>query len=148
VYLPLAKSRHIEYPSQDAEPLPTGSGHILVVDDEPPIVQIQQQILESLGYRVTVRTSSLEALEAFRADPGRFDLILTDMTMPQMTGDRLARAVKAIRPALPVILCTGFSEKLGEHEKSPEIEGVLMKPVDKKQMAEMVARVRSEFGSS
>ncbi|MBS3756725.1 MAG: PAS domain S-box protein, partial [Desulfobacterales bacterium] len=144
VYLPLAepeKSRDIST-GQVGKELPTGTESILLVEDEKPIIDMQQQILETLGYHVTARTSSVEALEVFRVDPYKFDLLVTDMTMPKMTGDRLALKVKEIRPDIPVILCTGFSEKInGRQRKDLGIEGFLMKPVTKKDMAEAVRKV-------
>jgi signal transduction histidine kinase len=140
VYLPLAGSFSTDPSTRAAEPLPTGTESILLVDDEPPIVDMQQQRLEQLGYTVTARTGSLEALEAFRSSPGKFDLVITDMTMPHMTGDKLAYAVKQIRPDVPVILCTGFSEKVNGHEEDLAIDGFLMKPVDKAKMAKTVRK--------
>ncbi|MFO7728809.1 MAG: response regulator, partial [Desulfonatronovibrio sp.] len=106
-----------------------------------PIVKMHQQSLEGLGYKTTTRNSSVEALEAFRAWPDKYDLIITDMTMPQMTGDKLARAIKEIRPDIPVILCTGFSERIEGREEELAIDGILMKPTAKQQMAETVREV-------
>ena len=106
------------------------------MDDKKAIADMQQQILENLGYHVNSRTSSVEALEIFRANPYRFDLIVTDMTTPNMTGDRIALKVKELRPDIPVILCTGFSEKINDQQRQDRgIEGFLMKPVTKKDMA-------------
>jgi CheY-like chemotaxis protein len=141
VFLPLAGRRSTELPTRAPKPLPTGTERILLVDDEPPIADMQQQILEQLGYTVTARTGSLEALEAFRSSPGKFDLVITDMTMPNMTGDTLAHAVKEIRADVPVILCTGFSKKVNGYREDLEIDGFLMKPVDKAKMAETVRKV-------
>jgi len=141
VYFPLAESLSAELGAPFAEPLPTGTERILLVDDEPAIVKMQQQSLERLGYSVTARTGSIEALEAFRALPDKFDLVITDMTMPNMTGDKLARFIKEIRPAMPVILCTGFSEKIHSSKNSLDIESVMMKPVDKRKMAKTIRRL-------
>lgn len=121
--------------------MPQGKERILLVDDEPFIIRMQKQSLERLGYIVTARASSVDALEAFQASPSKFDLLITDMTMPAMTGDKLARAVKKIRPDMPVIICTGFSEKLNPDELTSDIDGFLMKPVDRKQMARKVRMV-------
>ena len=92
----------------------TGSEHILLVDDddEKPVAHIEKRMLNRLGYTVTMHTSSPEALECFRENPEAFDLLLTDVTMPGITGDRLAQEVLAIRPDIPILLCTGFSEKI------------------------------------
>jgi len=92
-----------------------------VVDDEKAIIEITQKILKSLGYAVEARTGSLDALELFKAMPAKFDLVITDMTMPQMTGDALARELMKIRPGIPVILCTGFSENI-TREKAETME--------------------------
>ncbi|MFO8240686.1 MAG: PAS domain S-box protein, partial [Dissulfuribacterales bacterium] len=144
IYLPLAQQERSFAAStvQKDEALPTGTESILLVDDEKPIVEMLQQTLEILGYHVTSRTSSVEALEVFRANPYKFDLLVTDAAMPNMTGDKLALRVKEIGPDIPVILCTGFSEKIKDQQrKDLGIEGFLMKPVTKKDMAEAVRNV-------
>jgi nitrogen-specific signal transduction histidine kinase len=87
--------------------IPRGSEHILLVDDEESLVEIGRRMLQRLGYRVTAVTASLEALRLFTAHPDRFDLVITDQTMPQMTGDRLALKLLEMRPDLPVFICTG-----------------------------------------
>lgn len=120
-------------------PAKTGTEKILLVDDEAPIVKLEKIMLERLGYQVCERTSSLDALEAFKANPDSFDLIISDMAMPNMTGDRLALKIKEIRPEIPIILCTGFSNKLDEMKMEHlGIQGVLMKPVIKSELANMV----------
>jgi PAS domain S-box-containing protein len=144
VYLPLVKKTSSDLPEQKTEPLPVGTEWILLVDDEPPIVKMQQQHLEQLGYTVTARTSSMEALEALRSSPDKFDLVITDMTMPKMTGDKLSREIKEIRSDIPVILCTGFSEKINGHGENLDIEGFLMKPIDKAKMAKTIRQVLDE----
>jgi PAS domain S-box-containing protein len=127
---------------EGARPLIRGEESILFVDDEAQIVDIGKQILERLGYRVFTRTSSIEALEAFRAQPDKFDLVITDMTMPNMTGDRLAAALRRIRPDIPIILCTGFSERITEENaKYAGIQEFLAKPLLRQDMAEAVRRV-------
>ncbi|MCF8105609.1 MAG: response regulator [Desulfohalobiaceae bacterium] len=130
VYLPLVQKASRERPDHAFEQLPTGNEHILLIDDEPGIVSMQKQSLERLGYTVTGKTGSLEALEDFRSSPQKFDLVFTDMTMPKLTGEKLSAAVKDIRPDVPVILCTGYSEKLTRLRENPKIEAVLMKPLD------------------
>ena len=90
-------------------PLPTGTERILFVDDEEALSILARETLVRLGYDVTVSTSSLDALAAFRATPLRFDLVITDQTMPAMTGETLVRELRRIRPDIPVILCTGYS---------------------------------------
>jgi CheY-like chemotaxis protein len=129
----------------DVQPLPTGSESILLVDDEPAIANLERQMLERLGYRVSVRTSSTEALYAFQANPGEYQLVVSDMSMPGMTGIQLAGEMRAIDPAQPVILCTGFSEKLSRIKlKAMDINGFLMKPIVKAELAKTVRKVLDE----
>jgi CheY-like chemotaxis protein len=112
------------------------------LDDEPTLVEIAKEMLEQLGYQVTTRTSSVEALDLFRAQPGQFDLVITDMTMPQMTGDRLAQELMSIRKDLPVILCTGFSHAItGERAAKMGIKAFLMKPLVRSELARTVREV-------
>ena len=116
---------------EDAEcgAAPTGTEHILLVDDEEALVTMGREMLERLGYKVTTRTSSVEALEAFRAHPERFDLVISDVTMPNMTGDQLAHELLIIKSDIPILLCTGFSELLDEEKaKRLGIKAFLMKP--------------------
>ena len=140
VYFPSVEAR----PSQEggaAESVPTGSERILYVDDEPAIVEMAKQVLERLGYEVTTRTSSLEALELFRARPNDFDLVITDVTMPDLTGLMLAQEMRSIRSKIPLILCTGFSELVSETRmESLGISELVMKPILKKDMAEAIRR--------
>ena len=138
-------------PEPAAEPAPEavigGVEHILLVDDEVQIVEMERQMLERLGYTVTVRTSGVEALEVFRAAPDRFDLVVTDQTMPNLTGAALTRRLRSIRPDIPVILCTGFSEALTEEEaRFLGVRAYLMKPVVKRQMARAIRRALSPSG--
>ncbi len=146
VYLPLYRQQSLLLKSTpQSELLTGGTERILLVDDEPSIVKMQKLMIQRLGYTVATQNSSMEALESFRADPGSFDLIITDMTMPGMTGDRLAAEVKKIRPDIPVILCTGFSEKVNlKTAKDIMIDGFLMKPVDKEKMVKMIRNVLDE----
>jgi PAS domain S-box-containing protein len=142
VYLPLLKDAA---KTEDTDTLvihETGSERILIVDDEESIVRLEQMMLARLGYHVTARTSSVEALAAFKATPGEFDLVMTDMNMPKMTGVQLTLELISIRPDIPVILCTGFSEKISEEKaKAMHIRGFLMKPVVKTEMSKMVRKV-------
>jgi CheY-like chemotaxis protein len=121
--------------------VPLGTERILLVDDEVPIARMLREMLERLGYRVTSRTSSVEALEAFRARPETYDLLLTDQAMPHMTGVRLAEEILRIRPDIPVVLCTGFSEMVTrESARTLGIREYVMKPVIKSEMARTVRR--------
>jgi CheY-like chemotaxis protein len=124
------------------ESVPRGNERILLVDDEENIVRMVQQMLERLGYQVTARTSSVEALEAFNTLPEKFDIIITDQTMPTMTGEELAKEFIQIRPDIPVILCTGFSEVISEEKaKAMGIREYVMKPVLKSEIAQAIRRV-------
>jgi len=117
-----------------------GKGRVLFIDDEEALTLLSAQLLSRLGYEVVTRTSSLEALEAFRANPDRFDLVITDQTMPQMTGIELAQEMLRIRPEVPIILCTGFSEAVTpEKAKSMGIREYLMKPLVMRQMADTIS---------
>jgi len=121
---------------------PTGHGRILFVDDEEALVDIGMKMFASLGYEVTATASSIEALELLRSDPDRFDLLITDLTMPGLTGIDLALEVLAVRPSLPVILCTGFSERIGgDALRRAGIREVLSKPVPKADFAGAVKKV-------
>jgi len=125
-----------------AEALPTGSERILFIDDEKPLVDLGKGMLESLGYSVTIKTNSLEAMEAFRAEPDAFDLIITDVTMPAMTDIELAKELMAIRPDIPIILCTGFSELINEKQaKEMGIQEFVMKPFVIRKHAKTIRKV-------
>ena len=129
VLLPLIESE-VSITEEVKTQVPTGSEHILLVDDEKIIIEVIQGMLERLGYEVTARTSSIEALEAFRHKTAVFDLVITDMTMPNMTGKELARELMCIRPDIPIILCTGFSEQIDEgRAKEIGISAFVMKPI-------------------
>jgi CheY-like chemotaxis protein len=115
---------------------------VLLIDDEISILRVQQQMLERLGYRVDISESGLAALEVFRGDPDGFDLIITDYTMPEMTGTDLAKAVMNIRDDIPVILSTGFSEQINEEKaKALGIRAFVMKPIVMNEMAETIRQV-------
>ena len=119
-----------------------GKERILLVDDEDQIINIEQQILERLGYQVTPKTDSQEALEEFASQPDRFDLVITDMTMPKMTGDQLAQRMMEIKPQIPVILCTGYNEAISEEKAlAMGIDKFVMKPIVKDVLASTIRTV-------
>jgi len=123
-------------------PLPTGTEHVLLVDDEIKIVELCTRMLEHLGYRVTAKQDPREALAAFREDAEGFDLVITDMTMPNQTGADLAREILRIRPGTPILLCTGYSERVTEQEARDQgIRAFVMKPVVLRELAETVRTV-------
>jgi PAS domain S-box-containing protein len=135
IFLPQVSAEVVDELGETAF-LATGSEHILFVDDEPTLVIVGKQLLERLGYSVDTYTNSREALAAFEADPRRYDLVMTDMTMPDMTGDKLAKAILEIRPEMPVILCTGFSRMINEERaRNQGIRAFLMKPLTLPQLA-------------
>ena len=145
VYLPLLGRRSESKTVSRQGTHKGGTEHILLVDDERAIVRMETHMLESLGYRLSSYLSSVDALAAFIAEPQEFDLVLTDMSMPRMTGDQLAKEMLAVRPDIPIILCTGFSERIDrERAESAGIKGFLMKPVIKADLAGMVRRVLDE----
>jgi PAS domain S-box-containing protein len=141
VYLPIIETRKEAHIGPE-ESIPTGSERILFVDDESVLVNMGKQIFESLGYDVATRTSSIEALELFKNQPDRFDLVITDMTMPNMTGEDLAQELMRIKPNIPIILCTGFSAKIDDQKASAVgIRALVMKPIVKREIATTVRKV-------
>lgn len=141
VYLPQIDERAGENESSE-ESMPHGTGCILFVDDEKPLVRLAQLTLERLGYDVITKTSSIEALEAFRATPQHFDLVITDQTMPNLTGEGLARELRHIRPDIPIILCTGFSHTINaEKAKALGINAFLMKPLVARNLTAAIQQV-------
>ena len=138
IYMPVIENDAIQRIDK-TKIIPMGKERILFVDDEAIQVDLGKQILERIGYNVTTRTSSVEALEFFRAKPSEIDLVVTDMTMPKMTGDKLAKSILDIRSDIPIILCTGYSEQITE-EKAREIgiRGFAMKPMVIEQLAHLV----------
>jgi PAS domain S-box-containing protein len=119
-----------------------GTERVLFVDDEEAIIQLGRMSLEAFGYRVTTFTDSVEALAAFREDPGAFDVVVTDETMPQMTGHEMARRMLRLQPELPIILCTGFSETINEERAKEEgIREYILKPVAMDTLAKAIRQV-------
>jgi CheY-like chemotaxis protein len=124
------------------KPICGGNETILYVDDEKNLVHVSKERLERIGYAVIGTTSSLEALDIFSQNPFMFDLIITDQTMPKMTGAELAQKILKIRPGIPIILCTGFSEIVSkERSKALGITEFIMKPLFSDEMANLVRRV-------
>ena len=138
LYLPIIQG-NVKTDEVASTPLPMGKERILLVDDEQPLVEIGKQMLERLGYTVAARTSSDEALELFKAQPDRFDLVITDIVMPNMTGETLAEKLMDIRADIPVILCTGYSEKFTrKHASAMGVRSFLMKPLLMQDLANTV----------
>jgi CheY-like chemotaxis protein len=139
VYLPVGKNLSEEQITNSKPQIQGGTEQSLLVDDEEAILTMEKKILERLGYQVTSRTSSIEALEAFRDSPDNFDLVITDMAMPNMPGDKLSAELTKIRPDIPVLLCTGFSEAMSEEKAaSLGIKGFLLKPIVMKDLSQKI----------
>jgi len=142
VYLPVVEEEEAEEETAVSGEYPIAHERILLVDDEQILVDMGQAVLERLGYEVVPQTSPIEAVEVFRSDPERFDLVIMDLTMPKMTGVELATELTAIRPDVPLILCTGFSEKIkDEAAKEFGFRAILGKPILKKDIAKVVREV-------
>ena len=138
VLLPVIESCRDLIPKPE-EPLHVGSERIMFIDDEPFQVELGEQLLQLLGYRVTAVDNSQQALALFREQPEAFDLVITDMTMPGLTGDELAKQLLAVRPGLPVIICTGYSHKLNQASiKDLGIAGLVYKPLIMKELAQVI----------
>lgn len=132
----------MEDPPVASAPLPIGNETILLVDDEPVLTDIGKLMLEKLGYRVETVNDASDAVDLFCREPDKYQLVISDMTMPKMTGDRLADQIKKIRPATPIILCTGFSEKIINRSLSDlGADGLLMKPIAVHDLAHLVRQV-------
>ncbi len=151
ILLPVArKAGAPEAPPGDF--LPEGNERILFVDDEPSLVRLARKMLEHLGYRVTAETDSVRALGLFRDAPSDFDLVITDMTMPRMSGDELVKRILAVRQGMPIILCTGHSNRMdGETALKMGIRKYMEKPLNMGKLARGVrealdAPVQSEQG--
>jgi signal transduction histidine kinase/ActR/RegA family two-component response regulator len=125
--------------SEHYESVPYGKERILFIDDEAALVKAGRQLLESLGYKVIAKTSGIEALETFKEQPNNFDIVITDMMMPKMTGEDLSKKIFAIRPDIPIIICTGFSEVISEKEaKAIGIRKFILKPILRRDIAKII----------
>ncbi len=142
ILLPMAATQPLpETMVAEQKELPKGRERVLLVDDEVAIVKLGRQRLERLGYQVTAVTDPLQALELFRSTPMDFDLVITDLTMPKMNGEDLVKTILAIRPGMPIILCSGFSDRVSK-ERAREIGAAdyLEKPNDMQLFAETVRK--------
>jgi PAS domain S-box-containing protein len=146
IYLPvIEKQSTLE--AYVPEPLMAGKERILFVDDELTISKMGSKVLKRLGYSVTSCTSSIEALELFLSKPGAFDLVITDMTMPNLTGDKLAMELMKIRPDIPIILCTGYSKQISEETASEiGIRAFVYKPIVRADLAKIIRKVLDDAG--
>jgi len=141
IYFPIEKG-NTGQKEKINQPLQGGTEHILLVDDEEGIINMESKMLERMGYQVTPYSSSVEALEAFRRNYDNFDVVISDLAMPNMAGEKLASEMLKIRPNIPIILNTGFSDKLNpEIAKMIGIKGILMKPIVKSELAQTLRKV-------
>lgn len=146
VYFPVIPD-DIEVDNEEAHSMPMGDESVLLVDDDDASVRVSQHMLESLGYNVVTAHGSIEALDRFRGDPRGFDVLLTDVTMPHMTGTQLATEVRRLQPHMPVIFCTGNSDHAAQHpSREMRDTALLVKPVTKMKMAQTVRRVLDQVG--
>jgi PAS domain S-box-containing protein len=145
IYLPVMDSGEIKEPeplTHDEPLLPSGKERILLVDDEDSILETGKEMLEYLGYSVKTCAKSSDAWDLFQDAPDWFDLVISDMTMPDMNGDELARKMIAIRPALSVIICTGYNPKIDEAAaKSMGLKAFIFKPLTFQKLATTVRKV-------
>jgi two-component system cell cycle sensor histidine kinase/response regulator CckA len=144
VLLPLAKGDTAVHSCASEAATPGSGERILLVDDERAVVNMSREILQQLGYQVSAESDSREALQLFRNDPHKFDLVITDMAMPKMTGKELATQLKAVRPDIPIILCTGFTDAITEEQaKKLGLRALMTKPINRKEMAGTIRSVLS-----
>jgi signal transduction histidine kinase/CheY-like chemotaxis protein len=144
IYLPITRKRGQLEIYRDSS-MPIGREHILFVDDEAPLTRMGEQVLSHLGYSVTTRTSSVEAIELFKSRPKDFDLVISDMTMPNITGDQLAIELMQIRKDIPIILCTGFSRKISDEKASRlGVKAIIYKPIVMSDLAKTIRKVLDE----
>ena len=144
VYLP--KSQEHILPEIDSPTIiPTGNESILFIDDEEALAEMGEEMLNDLGYNVTACTSSDKALELVKRDPHAFDLVITDQTMPNLTGTELAGEILCLRSDLPIILCTGFSHLVdADAAKKAGVRTFVMKPLTKREIAQAIRKTLDE----
>lgn len=142
IFLPALETRLSPNRKPMEEKIQGGTESILIVDDEAAIVKMLQKSLERLGYRTTGLVSSIDALAAFQDKPDAFDLVISDLTMPLMTGVELTKQIMAIRPDIPIIICTGFSEQLNaEQAEEMGIHAFIMKPIIMRKLTRTIRKV-------
>jgi PAS domain S-box-containing protein len=149
VYFPAVSEGERPASEASAGMLPKGSETLLLVDDEIALAEMARQMLAHLGYRVEIRTSPLDAIEAFRAHPDRYQAVVTDMSMPQMNGVNLSKKLLEIRPQLPILLCTGFSDQADrEKARAAGIREFAFKPLAMQDLARIVRQMLDEAGNT
>jgi CheY-like chemotaxis protein len=147
IYLPCITMDKPSPRPYEGDAIVKGHERILLIDDEEYIITMMKEMLERLGYRITSFTDSRKAYEAFRSDPHGYDLVITDQTMPHLTGSELSEEFLRIRPGIPVIVCTGFSEILSEEKaKAIGICEYVTKPVVKSEIAKAIRNALNSRG--
>jgi PAS domain S-box-containing protein len=147
IFLPSLERRSAKRKEQLKKLMPRGKETILFIDDEEMIVDIVRSMLENLGYKIFGKTAPIQALEMFQEEPAKFDLIVTDMTMPKMTGLDLAKRLRQLRPDIPILLCTGFGVDIAEATAANHgIEGIIFKPILMRDMVEKIRAVLDRKG--
>ncbi|MCP3944871.1 MAG: response regulator [Desulfobacteraceae bacterium] len=142
IFLPIIIEKDMEFKINSNLVNTKGDEHILLVDDEPDITKVNRQILQNFGYRVTTKNNSIEALELFAKDPDKFDIVISDMTMPEMPGDKLLTNILKIKPDIPVILCTGYSKNISKETAIKlGIKAFLNKPLNKKELVKTIRKL-------
>ncbi len=137
-----------EIEAETTDGLALGNERVLFVDDEQSIADMSGNMLARLGYKAEIETNPEAALELFKANPDQFDLVITDMTMPQMTGTKLSEKLKEIRSDVPIIICTGHSSLIGEEKaKGMRIDAYVMKPIVKQEIAKIIRKVLDTYKS-
>ena len=146
ILFPEARGKIVSDVEPEVAPI-GGEERILFVDDEIPVVEMTTSILKRMGYEVISFIDSQDALDAFANAPDDFDLVITDQTMPRITGVELSERLKAIRPDIPVLLCTGYSHVVSsEQAKAQGIDGYVMKPLDRRELAEAIRKALDRGG--
>lgn len=146
VFLPLREKDLQPVLSADSSAGLGGSEHLMMIDDEEMLVALGRETFEALGYRVTTFSTAREALDAFGSNPEAYDLVVTDQSMPEMTGDVLAEQMLTIRPDIPIVLCTGYSSRIDNEDQARAIgvRALFMKPVELEALAKTVRQLLDE----
>lgn len=144
IYFPMV-DESIQHNRRINDPIPTGSERIIIVDDDTIVIGMTKRMVEHLGYQVTTQTSSAAALDLFRSQPDAYDLVISDQTMPELTGVKLAKKLKEIRPNIPIIICSGYSSKMdAEQAEHIGISAFVMKPFERKELSRVIRKVLDE----
>jgi PAS domain S-box-containing protein len=142
VYLPKLRGEKSRDSTDEGGSIPRGHERILFVDDEEDLAAMADEMLTDLGYRITAKCGAKEALVLFKLDPSQFDLVITDQTMPEMTGEELVKEILALRADMPIVMCTGYSPLVGDDTaKAAGIKGFAMKPLTRKEIATTIRKV-------